>query len=252
MYYLDAQRGKDGSVIYRTKTNFRLPLARTRDGSWKIPDGTTVYVCLTSDFFLREADEWRDEAWEIMEKRPGVRFWLQTKRVSRVRDCLPDRFLERFPHVSLCVSAENEKRAAERVPLLLDLPFREKHVMCAPLLSGIDLSPYLKTGQISSVLADGENYEGARPCRAEWVQSLYEQCRENGTDFEFVGTGALFVKDGRTYRVKRAYRGVMARRSGWNNPPLSALPPVQKRCARCARADVCDGCTWCGRCEEKN
>ena len=60
MYYLDAQRDQDGSSIYKTKTNFNLPLKKTRQGIYKIPYGTMLHVCMTSDFFLEEADVWRD------------------------------------------------------------------------------------------------------------------------------------------------------------------------------------------------
>lgn len=35
MYYLDAQRDQDGSLIYKTKTNFNLPLKKTRQESTK-------------------------------------------------------------------------------------------------------------------------------------------------------------------------------------------------------------------------
>lgn len=59
MYYLDAQRGRDGSEIYRTKAGFRYPLSRNRDGSYKIQSGEMLRVCMTSDFFLKEADSWR-------------------------------------------------------------------------------------------------------------------------------------------------------------------------------------------------
>ena len=55
MYYLDAQRDRDGSEIYRTKTNFNLPVKKTRQGAYKIPSGTMLHVCMTSDFFLQEA-----------------------------------------------------------------------------------------------------------------------------------------------------------------------------------------------------
>lgn len=53
MYYLDAQRDRDGSEIYRTKTNFNLPVKKTRQGAYKIPSGTMLHVCMTSDFFCK-------------------------------------------------------------------------------------------------------------------------------------------------------------------------------------------------------
>lgn len=44
MYYLDVQRDRDGSEIYKTKTNFNLPLKKTRQGSYKIQSGTLLHV----------------------------------------------------------------------------------------------------------------------------------------------------------------------------------------------------------------
>ena len=38
---------------------------------------------MTSDFFLKEADEWREEAWRIIKARSDVIFILITKRAER-------------------------------------------------------------------------------------------------------------------------------------------------------------------------
>ena len=54
MYYLDRERGRDGSEIYRVKNNFNLPMKHTRGGEWKIPPGALLNVCLTSDFSLKK------------------------------------------------------------------------------------------------------------------------------------------------------------------------------------------------------
>ena len=43
--------------------------------------------------------------------------------------------------------------------------------MCAPLIGSLEIGEYLDTGQIEQVIAGGENYGGARPCRFEWIQS---------------------------------------------------------------------------------
>lgn len=45
---------------------------------------------MSSDFFLEEADEWREEAWELMRERSDVKFFLLTKRPQRVKNCLPE------------------------------------------------------------------------------------------------------------------------------------------------------------------
>lgn len=56
MYTLDQQRGKSGADIYRTN-NFNYPLQRDRYGNYKIKSGELIRVCMTSDFFLEEAEQ---------------------------------------------------------------------------------------------------------------------------------------------------------------------------------------------------
>lgn len=66
MYFLDRIRERSGADIYRTKAGFNYPLQKYRNGGYKIQSGELIRVCMTSDFFLEEADGWREEAWEIM------------------------------------------------------------------------------------------------------------------------------------------------------------------------------------------
>ena len=79
MYYLDLQRNKDGSEIYKVKTNFNMPIKKNRSGEYIVKSGSTIRVCMTSDFFLEEADKWRDEAWDMIRTRNDVTFWLHEK-----------------------------------------------------------------------------------------------------------------------------------------------------------------------------
>ena len=51
MYFLDEQRGKNGADIYRTKSGFRYPLSKDRQGRYKVQSGEQLRVCMTSDFF---------------------------------------------------------------------------------------------------------------------------------------------------------------------------------------------------------
>lgn len=53
-------------------------------------NGEVVYTCMTSDFFLEEADDWRAEAWEMIRKRPDLHFAIITKRIARFPVSLPD------------------------------------------------------------------------------------------------------------------------------------------------------------------
>ena len=248
MYYLDAQKDKNGGEIYKTKTNFNLPLKKTRQGNYKVPSGTTLHVCMTSDFFLEEADEWRNEVWNMIRFRSDVHFWIQTKRAERIADNLPFDWKDGWDNVTLCVTTENQRRANERLPILLEIPAKHKAFMIAPILSEVHIEKYLETGRFEQVICDGENYDGNRPCRYEWIKSLHDQCEAAKTPFDFIGTGNVFIKDGKEYHIFKAYQSIQAKRSGLSYPSGNTNIPMQPRCKTCKRRFSCNGCHWCGKC----
>ncbi|MDE6731405.1 MAG: phage Gp37/Gp68 family protein [Oscillospiraceae bacterium] len=267
MYFLDEQRDKNGADIFRTKSAFNYPLRKTRGGDYKIQSGELIRVCMTSDFFLKEADEWRAEAWEIMRRRPDVKFFLLTKRPQRVLECLPRDWGEGFENVMLNVTCENQSRADERIPILLDLPFKHKGIMCAPFIGRVSVGKYLDSGKIEQVICGGENYGGARPCDFDWVKSLQAECKSRNITFCFIETGTVFIKDGRRYVLpKKLKQSEMAFKSGmsfsgkpieWrladvfgNEIPEDRLyvPKYGENCAMCGSKPICNGCSNCGRC----
>ena len=134
-----------------------------------------ISVCMTSDFFLKEADIWRDEAWDIIRRRSDVIFRLLTKRLERILKCLPEDWEDGWDNVFINVTCENQSRADERIPILLELPFRHKGLHCAPLLGPVSIGKYLRDGQIEQVACGGENYGGERPCDFDWVKALREE-----------------------------------------------------------------------------
>ena len=269
MYFLDEQRGKSGADIYRTKAGFRYPLSKDRSGRYKIQSGEQIRVCMTSDFFLEEADEWRDEAWSIIRQRPDIVFFLLTKRPERVRDCLPYDWGDGWENVFFNVSCENQKRADERIPLLLSLPFKHKGIMCAPFIGSVSIREYLATAQIEQVICDGENYAGARPCHYEWVKQLRDECEEYNVTFAFIGTGRRFVKNGKIYQIEGSeLQANQAYKSGlsYQGKPIDfklrnllGMPITDARryepffgdkCKTCGMKSICNGCTRCGKCEQ--
>lgn len=143
MFFLDKQRNQDGSNIYRTQSNFDYPLQRNRNGDYKIQSGELIRICMTSDFFLPEADAWREEVWSIITQRPDVVFYILTKRPERVASCLPKNWGLGLENVFFNVSCENQRRADERIPLLRELPFKHKGIMAAPLIGPINIKNYL-------------------------------------------------------------------------------------------------------------
>lgn len=267
MYYLDRQRDRSGAEIYRTKAGFSYPLQKEKSGGYKVKSGEQIRVCMTSDFFLAEADAWREEAWDIIHARPDVCFYLLTKRPERVKDCLPADWGDGWENVFFNITAENQRRADERIPLLLELPFRHKGVMCAPFIGKISMEKYLQSGQIERVVCGGENYDGARPCNFDWVRTLHDECAAHGVTFCFIETGSVFIKDGKRYHLpNKRLQSEMAFKSGMSflgkpmeveltdrfGLPLSEsdryTPFFGTPCETCGSRLICNGCSRCGKC----
>ena len=215
VYRGDARREVDSSVVVRTK-NFDLPLRKKRNGEFKIPPGTFVYTCFTSDFFVEDADKWRAEAWEMIRCRSDLHFMMITKRIDRFSDCLPDDWGDGYDNVTICCTVENQTCADYRLPIYRRAPIKHKIIICEPLLERIDLSTYAVGEWIEQIVAGGESGYEARPCDFEWVMDLRRICVENKVDFWFKQTGSKFVKDGKTYNVKRQFQHSQARKAGIN------------------------------------
>ena len=56
VYRRDGRYGKPSSIAQKTSL-FDLPLRHGKYGAFKVPPGSTLYTCMTSDFFLDQADE---------------------------------------------------------------------------------------------------------------------------------------------------------------------------------------------------
>lgn len=202
MFYLDETRGLDGSHISKNKTDWNLPLKKDRYGNYKLKEGSFVRVCMSSDFFLKEADPWRKEVWDMIRQRPDITFSLLTKRAHRIKECLPHDWGDGWDNVTFAVSCENQKRADERIPYLFLFPSKHLWISLKPFIGEISLAQYLKTGRIETVLCGGENYAGNRPLHYEWVKKVYDECLQYDVEFIFGQTGNVFVKDGKTYYIK--------------------------------------------------
>ncbi len=269
MYYLDSFRDIDSKQITKTN-NIAYPLSKNKRGQYKIQSGELIRVCMTSDFFLEEADAWRQQAWDIIRTRADVRFFILTKRAHCIQSCLPSDWGDGWENVMLNVTCENQERTDERLPILLDTPAKHKGIMCAPFIAPISLKKYLASNQIEQVICGGENYDGARPLHYEWVKQLHDECKQANVTFCFIETGTTFIKDGKTYHIpnkttqaQQAYRShlsFLGKQTQWNlkdtfNNPIPTChlyqPHFRQHCATCGSRLICNGCADCGKCKEK-
>lgn len=221
----DAEFEKDSNVVSKTST-FNLPIRRDRQGNWKVPSGTLMWTCFTSDFFIEEADEWREDAWLMIKRRSDLLFYMVTKRPERIAQCLPEDWGDGYENVTICCTMENQRCADERLPIFRELPIRHKEIICEPLLGPIDFhgmlallayaaSPMNGDAQrCEQVTVGGESGRDARVCDYDWVLNIREQCINAGVPFHFKQTGATFRKDNRLYHIPRDQQMRQAHRAG--------------------------------------
>lgn len=201
---------------------------------WRKP--RRVFVCSMSDLFHEAfTDEQRDAVLARIIGSPQHTFMLLTKRPEAARAYLGDEhercamLLANWHHLIpdghnpwplrnlwLGVTAENQARADERIPILLDTPAVVRFVSVEPMLSAVDLAEYLcppwcrqivneehGTGpcpdpcsdKLSWVICGGENGPGSRPMQPAWAIDLRRQCKSAGVPFWFKGVGSWWQKN---------------------------------------------------------
>ena len=163
--------GQDPDVVVRSKTTFTAPL------KWKEP--RLVFTCSWSDWLIEEADEWRQEAYDIIWRTPHT-YQILTKRIERAIEHWPT---IPPPRAWLGVSVEDRKYGLPRIDILRELPAVVRFLSIEPQLEDIG---EINLQGIHWVIIGGESGHGARPFNIEWARSIIAQCREAGV--------ACFVK----------------------------------------------------------
>jgi protein gp37 len=201
MFREKRQYGQDPTKVVRSKTTFHAPL------NWKEP--RLIFTCSWSDFFVEEADPWREEAWQIMRWTPHLTYQVLTKRPERIGASLPSGGWP-WRNVWLGVSVEN-RRFYGRIELLKAIPAAVRFLSLEPLLAPM---PDLPLVGISWVIVGGESGPGCRPMSPEWVRGIRDQCILAKVPFFFKQWGGVRRElGGRTFEGKL-----------WNEMPRCLTP----------------------------
>lgn len=200
VYRIDNSHGREDSFIVRKNSDFDLPLKKDRYGNYKLnPEDGVVFTCMTSDFFIEDADYWREEAWKIIKTRSDLKFCIVTKRIKEAEKRFPKDWGEGYDNVAVACTMENQRAVEERLPIFKALPIKHRLIFCSPLLENIRL--FGRLSGIDEVSVGGESGENARPCKWEWVESIFAACKEENVSFHYHQIGSNFIKDGKTYRL---------------------------------------------------
>ena len=219
VYRRDESIGKDASVVAKTG-DYDLPLKKNRQGQYKLnaEDGI-IFTCMTSDFFLEDADDWRQECWDMIRERQDLQFHIITKRIDRFDKCIPSDWGDGWDNVTVCSTCENQNMADHRQPIFLKLPIKHREIISEPMLEEINIEKYLATGLIEHVSCGGESGTNARPCDLRWIQEVRRQCIRCSVPFTFRQTGAVFIKQGKVYHLERKLHISQAQKSGYSYIP---------------------------------
>jgi protein gp37 len=166
--YRDKKRfGQDAATVVRSKDpTFNFPL--------KLKEPAKVFVCSWSDFFIEDADSWRDEAWDIIRRQKHLTFQILTKRPENITERLPDDWP--LDNVWLGVTAENQKQADKRISLLLEVLAEKRFLSVEPMLGSVDIGFKLNYELIDWVIVGGESGPSAREMKEKWARRLLIDC----------------------------------------------------------------------------
>lgn len=180
-----------------------------------------IFVCAHGDLFHEDVpDAWIDQVFAVMALRPQHTFQVLTKRAARMRayvselmalfhaspDALYERIGEAFAalafgepekaraafdaidwplrNVWMGVSAEDQPRADERLPDLVETPAVVRFVSVEPMIGPVDLARATsRLDRIHQVIVGGEN--GDRLMHPDWVRPVRDQCADAGIAFFF-------------------------------------------------------------------
>lgn len=194
----DIKRKVNTNNIIKTD-DFKKPIEKLKNGEYKMKSGL-VYLCFSTDFLIEEADEWRDECWDMIKQRPDCQFLFLTKRIDRFNKCIPKDWNNGYDNVIVCCTIENQNNADYRLEIFKKLPIKHKCITAQPLLEKIDIEKYLDTIQL--VVVGGESDINARPFNYDWALNIREQCIRKNVCFQFRQFGTYTIKDGKKYKIQ--------------------------------------------------
>jgi protein gp37 len=159
-----------------------------------------VFCASMADVFedRRDLDGSRARLWDLAERTANLDWLLLTKRPENVAGMVPLGW--RVPggwprNVWLGTTVENQRRANERLPILVGYRAPVRFVSAEPLLGPVDMRAWLarpdRPRGVDWVLVGGESGAKARRMAPEWALSLAEQCDEAGAAFHFKQAGRV-------------------------------------------------------------
>lgn len=160
---------------------------------WKRP--RYIFVNSMSDLFHENIpSDFISQVFDTMEKARWHTYHILTKRSSRMKDFINDRYRNMSvpSHIWLGVSIE-ERSVLSRVEHLQQANSTVRFLSLEPLLGPL---AKLDLKGIHWIIVGGESGPRFRPLNTEWVREIRDQCKEEGVAFFFKQWGGIRPKSG--------------------------------------------------------
>lgn len=175
-----------------------------------------VFCASLADVFDNEAPPaWRAELLALISGTPNLDWLLLTKRIGNVAKMIEAPGMQKCglpPNVWLGSTICNQAEAERDIPKLLAVPAARHFLSIEPMLSGLDVRPWLPgpcqhpachegsipvagsgrpcpwcqcgpSKRLDWIIAGGESGPHARPSHPDWFRSLRDQCAAAGVPF---------------------------------------------------------------------
>lgn len=193
--------GVNGTRSVTSDANWKLPLRWDRAAA-EAGRPALVFCASLADVFEARDDlvEPRARLFDLIDRTPHLRWLLLTKRIELVADMVPRGWTDLgqgttwWPrNVWIGTTVEDQRRAEERLPFLVELPAPVRFVSAEPLLGRLNIGEWLVpsrlVGRVDWLIAGGESGPEHRPLDLDAVRALRDQCERAGVPFYFKQVG---------------------------------------------------------------
>lgn len=192
MFRILEAEGKDPRKVWKTGFD-------TFRGAMRWREGRRIFTNSMSDFFIVDADQWREEAWEVIRKTPQHQWQILTKRPERILECLPPDWGEGWDNVWLGVSIESQKYL-QRAEILASIPAKTRFISAEPLLEEVDFLALGKTLEsfhwciVGGESGDETGKYAYRPCELKWIERICNDLKPTNVKVFVKQTGTWLAK----------------------------------------------------------
>jgi protein gp37 len=140
----------------------------------------------------------RARLWDTIRATPWLDWQLLTKRHGNIRGMLPDDWGEGYGNVWLGVSAEDQKWADTRVPVLAEIPATVRFVSYEPAIGPVDWASVPSSLKLDWIIVGGESGPTGvrREMPHEWARATRDWCDLVGVAFFFKQSSAIRTEMG--------------------------------------------------------